>query len=193
MWITWWVNLFDLMRFEVLYFGFSIHTADNVHLIWRWIRIMTLTFFDEIIIRRKFSNFFLVCILFSLFIFKTLNLLWQSTFHISSLVLLLLSIKLLWLHLFLDLKLLLLLLALVDDFMDTWFNIFKFAPTDSINPRMVNALISIWSVSVSLARVVCVIVADRGLIVVDCNILVGMIYLPFVTNAVWCWSIDGIL
>lgn len=94
-----------------------------------------------------------------------------------------------------------LLWALVDDISDMLINILKFTLTDTINPRMISwPIIQIHnlitgSVSISSAWVVSVIVADRGLIVVDCNILVGMLlYLPFVTNAVWCCrTIIGIL
>jgi hypothetical protein len=74
-----------------------------------------------------------------------------------------------------------LLWALVDDISDMLINILKFSLTDTINPRMfswptiqIHNLIT-GSVSISSAWVVSVIVADRGLIVVDCNILVGML------------------
>lgn len=133
---------------------------------------MILTFFDEIVLRRKLSYVFLLSILLRLIFFKTLNLLWQCTFHINPTIL------------FIQ-------LLLVDNFSDMLINIFEFTLTDCINPRMINNLIT--GISISSAWVVSVIVADIGLIVVDGNILIGMLYLPFVTNAVWSWSIDGIL
>ena len=94
-----------------------------------------------------------------------------------------------------------LLWALVHDISDMLINILKFTLTDTINPRMIRwPIIQIHnlitgSVSISSAWVESVIVADRGLIVVDCNILIGMLlYLPFVTNTVRCCrTINGIL
>lgn len=198
---TWWMQLLDFLWFEVLNFGLSIH--GNINLNWRRVRIVLLPFFDKIVIWRKLSNFFsLLRDFLSLVIFKTLNLLWQRTFHIDFylLIVLLQIIPLLLLFQKLFLKLLLGLFVLVllalDDFQDIWF---KFAFTDGIKSlaRMVNDLIigSSEMVPVSSAWVVCVVVADRGLIVVDCDILIGprLLNLPLVTNAVWSWSIDGIL
>ena len=100
---TWWVYFFVILCFEVLYSGFSINATGNIHLIWRWIRIMLLTFFDEIVLRRKISFvfLFLIRIFLSLVVFETLNLLRQRTFHINSLKLLLIKL-LLWRCLFLE-------------------------------------------------------------------------------------------